>query len=300
MAVSLAGRYPIDVISVDAAQVYRGLNVGTAKPDKHLQARVPHGLIDVCEPSDAFSVADYCAEAKVLIGDAHARGRIPLLVGGSSFYFSMLENGLGALPSADAEFRAQLTHKAKQVGWPALHQELDALDPASSGRIDRHDAQRIQRALEINWLTGEPVPRGAPGNGIGSAMALTKMALAYTDRAVLHGVLAARFKTMLDEGLVAEVEGLRRLPGVKKDSVAMRSVGYRQVWRYLDGEIDRCGMCAEAIAATRQLAKRQLTWLRRSGGVVWFSANEPGVSEVIATYTAAKFSLWLQQLKHRR
>ena len=293
MAVSLAGRYPIDVISVDAAQVYRGLDVGTAKPDKHLQARVPHGLIDVCEPSDAFSVADYCAEAKVLIDDAHARGRIPLLVGGSSFYFSMLENGLGALPSADAEFRAKLTHKAKRVGWPALHQELDALDPASSGRIDRHDAQRIQRALEINWLTGEPVPRGAPGNGIGSAMALTKMALAYTDRAVLHGVLAARFKTMLDEGLVAEVEGLRRLPGVKKDSVAMRSVGYRQVWRYLDGEIDRCGMCAEAIAATRQLAKRQLTWLRGSGGVVWFSANEPGVSEVIATYTAAKFSLWL-------
>ena len=293
MAVSLAGRYPIDVISVDAAQVYRGLNVGTAKPDKHLQARVPHGLIDVCEPSDAFSVADYCAEAKVLIDDAHARGRIPLLVGGSSFYFSMLENGLGALPSADAEFRAKLTHKAKRVGWPALHEELDALDPASSGRIDRHDAQRIQRALEINWLTGEPVPRGAPGNGIGSAMALTKMALAYTDRAVLHGVLAARFKTMLDEGLVAEVEGLRRLPGVKKDSVAMRSVGYRQVWRYLDGEIDRCGMCAEAIAATRQLAKRQLTWLRGSGGVVWFSANEPGVSEVIATYTAAKFSLWL-------
>ena len=293
MAVSLAGRYPIDVISVDAAQVYRGLDVGTAKPDKHLQARVPHGLIDVCEPSDAFSVADYCAEAKVLIDDAHARGRIPLLVGGSSFYFSMLENGLGALPSADAEFRAKLTHKAKRVGWPALHEELDALDPASSGRIDRHDAQRIQRALEINWLTGEPVPRGAPGNGIGSAMALTKMALAYTDRAVLHGVLAARFKTMLDEGLVAEVEGLRRLPGVKKDSVAMRSVGYRQVWRYLDGEIDRCGMCAEAIAATRQLAKRQLTWLRRSGGVVWFSANEPGVSEVIATYTAAKFSLWL-------
>ena len=300
MAVSLAERYPLELISVDAAQVYRGLNVGTAKPDKHLQARVPHGLIDVCEPSDAFSVADYCAEAKVLIDDAHARGRIPLLVGGSSFYFSMLENGLGALPSADAEFRAKLTHKAKRVGWPALHQELDALDPASSGRIDRHDAQRIQRALEINWLTGEPVPRGAPGNGIGSAMALTKMALAYTDRAVLHGVLAARFKTMLDEGLVAEVEGLRRLPGVKKDSVAMRSVGYRQVWRYLDGEIDRCGMCAEAIAVTRQLAKRQLTWLRRSGGVVWFSANEPGVSEVIATYTAAKFSLWLQQLKYRR
>lgn len=293
MAVSLAGRYPIDVISVDAAQVYRGLDVGTAKPDKHLQARVPHGLIDVCEPSDAFSVADYCAEAKVLIDDAHARGRIPLLVGGSSFYFSMLENGLGALPSADAEFRAKLTHKAKRVGWPALHQELDALDPASSGRIDRHDAQRIQRALEINWLTGEPVPRGAPGNGIGSAMALTKMALAYTDRAVLHGVLAARFKTMLDEGLVAEVEGLRRLPGVKKDSVAMRSVGYRQVWRYLDGEIDRCGMCAEAIAATRQLAKRQLTWLRHCGGMVWFSANEPRVSEVVAAYAEVKLSPWL-------
>ena len=131
-------------------------------------------------------------------------------------------------------------------------------------------------------------------------MALTKIALAYTDRSALHRVLAARFKTMLDEGLVAEVEDLRRLPGVKKDSVAMRSVGYRQVWRYLDGEIDCAGMCAEAIAATRQLAKRQLTWLRRSGGVVWFSANEPGVSEVIATYTAAKLSLWLQQLKHRR
>ena len=293
MAVSLAERYPLEVISVDAAQVYRGLNVGTAKPGKDLQARVPHGLIDVCEPSDAFSVADYCAGAKVLIGKAHARGRIPLLVGGSSFYFATLENGLSALPPADAEFRAKLTRKAKVVGWPALHQELDALDPVSSGRIDRHDAQRIQRALEINWLTGEPVPRGSPGGGIGSAMALTKMALAYTDRAALHGVLAARFKTMLDEGLVAEVEGLRRLPGVKKDSVAMRSVGYRQVWRYLDGEIDCSSMCAEAIAATRQLAKRQLTWLRHCGGMVWFSANEPRVSEVVAAYAEVKLSPWL-------
>ena len=293
MAVSLAQRYPVELISVDAAQIYRGLDVGTAKPGKDLQARVPHGLIDVCEPSDTFSVADYCATAEVLIGKAHAKGRIPLLVGGSSFYFSMLENGLGALPPADPAFRAKLTYKAKRVGWPVLHQELDALDPASAARIERHDAQRIQRALEINRLTGEPVPRGSPGGGIGSAMALTKMALAYTDRAALHRILAVRFKTMLDEGLVAEVEGLRRLPGVKKDCVAMRSVGYRQVWRYLDGEIDCAAMCAEAIAATRQLAKRQLTWLRRSGGMVWFSANEPRVSEVIATYTQVKLSPWL-------
>ena len=293
MAVSLAQRYPVELISVDAAQIYRGLDVGTAKPGKDLQARVPHGLIDVCEPSDTFSVADYCATAEVLIGKAHAKGRIPLLVGGSSFYFSMLENGLGALPPADPAFRAKLTYKAKRVGWPVLHQELDALDPASAARIERHDAQRIQRALEINRLTGEPVPRGSPGGGIGSAMALTKMALAYTDRAALHRILAVRFKTMLDEGLVAEVEGLRRLPGVKKDCVAMRSVGYRQVWRYLDGEIDCAAMCAEAIAATRQLAKRQLTWLRRSGGMVWFSANEPRVSEVVATYTQVKLSPWL-------
>jgi len=293
VAVTLAQRYPVELISVDAAQVYRGLDVGTAKPGKDLQARVPHGLIDVCEPSDTFSVADYCAAAEVLIGKAHAKGRIPLLVGGSSFYFSMLENGLGALPPADPAFRAKLTYKAKRVGWPVLHQELDALDPASAARIERHDAQRIQRALEINRLTGEPVPRGSPGGGIGSAMALTKMALAYTDRAALHRILAVRFKTMLDEGLVAEVEGLRRLPGVKKDCVAMRSVGYRQVWRYLDGEIDCAAMCAEAIAATRQLAKRQLTWLRRSGGMVWFSANEPRVSEVIATYTQVKLSPWL-------
>jgi tRNA dimethylallyltransferase len=293
VAVTLAQRYPVELISVDAAQVYRGLDVGTAKPGKDLQARVPHGLIDVCEPSDTFSVADYCATAEVLIGKAHAKGRIPLLVGGSSFYFSMLENGLGALPAADPAFRAKLTYKAKRVGWPVLHQELDALDPASAARIERHDAQRIQRALEINRLTGEPVPRGSPGGGIGSAMALTKMALAYTDRAALHRILAVRFKTMLDEGLVAEVEGLRRLPGVKKDCVAMRSVGYRQVWRYLDGEIDCAAMCAEAIAATRQLAKRQLTWLRRSGGMVWFSANEPRVSEVVATYTQVKLSPWL-------
>ena len=293
MAVSLAERYPLELISVDAAQVYRGLNVGTAKPGKDLQARVPHGLIDVCEPSDVFSVADYCAGAKVLIGKAHARGRIPLLVGGSSFYFAPLENGLSALPPADPEFRAHLTHKAKRVGWPALHQELAALDPFSSGRIERHDAQRIQRALEINWLTGEPVPRGSPGGGIGSAMALTKIALAYTDRAALHRVLSARFKTMLDEGLVAEVEGLRRLPGVKKDSVAMRSVGYRQVWRYLDGEIDCSSMCAEAIAATRQLAKRPLTWLRHCWGMVWFSANEPRVSAVVAAYAEVKLSPWL-------
>ena len=293
MAVSLAARYPLELISVDSAQIYRGLDVGTAKPDKDLQARVPHGLIDVCEPSETFSVADYCAAAKVLIDKAHAEGRIPLLVGGSSFYFATLENGLGALPPADAEFREKLTHKAKAVGWGVLHQELDALDPVSAARIEPHDAQRIQRALEINWLTGEPVPRRVLGGDIGAAMALTKIALAYTDRGALHRVLEARFKIMLDEGLVAEVEGLRGLPGVKKDSVAMRAVGYRQVWRYLDGDIDYSGMCAEAVAATRQLAKRQLTWLRHCGGMVWFSADQPRVSEVVATYAEVKLSPWL-------
>ena len=290
---SLAARYPLELISVDSAQIYRGLDVGTAKPGKDLQARVPHGLIDVCEPSETFSVADYCAAAKVLIAKAHAEGRIPFLVGGSSFYFATLENGLGALPPADAEFRKKLTHKARVVGWGVLHQELDALDPASAARIEPHDAQRIQRALEINWLTGEPVPQRGLGGDIGAAMALTKIALAYTDRGALHRALDARFRIMLDEGLVAEVEGLRGLPGVKKDSVAMRAVGYRQVWRYLDGDIDYSGMCAEAVAATRQLAKRQLTWLRHCGGMVWFSADQPRVSEVVATYAEVKLSPWL-------
>ena len=294
LAIALAQIYPIRLISVDAAQVYRGMDIGTAKPSTAIRAKFPHGLIDICAPSETFTVARFCELAKDLIASAHNEGLIPLLVGGSMFYFGNLEQGLAPLPQADRALRRRIARKAERQGWPALHKELAMIDPMSAYRIEQHDRQRIQRALEINLISGRAVPMRPNKRTHGAEQKFTKIALFYNNRASLHQQLEKRFTKMLDRGLVSEVERLSQEPGGSRESVAMRAVGYRQVWSYLEGESSWQEMCEATLAATRQLAKRQLTWLRNGAGFVWMDAGHAGLSTSACTFVENKFAYWLR------
>jgi len=263
IAMRLAREFDVEIVSVDSAQVYRGMDVGTAKPSAAERAQVPHHLIDVIDPEDAYSAARFAQDARRIVGEIRARGRLPLLVGGTMLYAKALAEGLHALPPADPALRARLEDEAAREGWPALHRRLAGLDPETAARLEPNDAQRIQRALEIHALTGERMstllaraPREAAGGH------WLRIALEPSDRAELHRRIAARLARMIDEGLVAEVERLRERPGLHAGLPSMRCVGYRQVWEWLDGRYDRPTMIDRAVAATRQLAKRQLTWLR--------------------------------------
>ncbi len=286
LAAELCARFPFDVISVDASQVYRGLNIGTAKPDQALLAAVPHRLIDIREPQETYSAAEFRCDAFAAMADIVQRGRIPLLVGGSMFYFHTLESDLSELPGADRALRAMLVQQARRVGWPALHRELAAVDPANAARIDPHDAQRIQRALEIVRLTGRPLQE-APRPGSELPYRVIKLAMAPSDRRFLHARISERFTGMLEKGFVDEVRRLLAMPGVSAQIPAMRIVGYRQVSAFLAGEISYNDMINKGIAATRQLAKRQLTWLRNQGGVTWLDAVSTGREN-----EGTKDSLW--------
>ncbi|MFO1198848.1 MAG: tRNA (adenosine(37)-N6)-dimethylallyltransferase MiaA [Burkholderiaceae bacterium] len=263
IALRLAREFDLEIVSVDSAQVYRGMDVGTAKPSPEERAAVPHHLIDVVDPEDAYSAARFAIDARRLVGEIRARARLPLLAGGTMLYAKALAEGLHALPPADPALRARLELEAVRDGWPALHRRLAQLDPDTAARLEPNDAQRIQRALEIHALTGVPMsallaraPRADPGGR------WLRIALEPSDRGVLHQRIATRLARMLDDGLVDEVERLRSRPGVHAGLPSMRCVGYRQVWEWLDGRYDRATMIERAVAATRQLAKRQLTWLR--------------------------------------
>jgi tRNA dimethylallyltransferase len=262
LAVSLVERFPLEIISVDSALVYRDMNIGTAKPDAVTLARAPHQLLDIRDPTEAYSAAAFCDDARRLMADIVARGRVPLLVGGTMLYFRALLKGLDDLPRADAALRQQLAAEAAARGWPALHADLAAVDPATAARLAPNDSQRIGRALEVFRLTGKPM--SALFDKVQSELPyrVLQLALIPSDRAVLHQRIAARFDAMLAEGLIDEVESLRRSYVLKPDLPAMRAVGYRQAWAYLDGDIDMKALREQGIAATRQLAKRQLTWLR--------------------------------------
>ena len=262
LAVSLVERFPLEIISVDSALVYRGMDIGTAKPDAATLARAPHHLLDIRDPTEAYSAAAFCDDARRLMADIVARGSVPLLVGGTMLYFRALLQGLDDLPRADARLRKELEAEAAARGWPALHAELAQVDPATAARLAPNDSQRIGRALEIFRLTGTPM--SALLDRVQSVLPyrVLQLALIPSDRAVLHQRIAARFDTMLAEGLIGEVETLRRTYALTPDLPAMRAVGYRQAWAYLDGEIDLRELREQGIAATRQLAKRQLTWLR--------------------------------------
>ncbi|KZE29789.1 tRNA (adenosine(37)-N6)-dimethylallyltransferase MiaA [Crenobacter luteus] len=264
LAVALAQALDGEVISVDSALVYRGMDIGTAKPTRAEMAGVPHHLIDVIDPTDAYSAAQFHADAMAAIADIASRGRLPILAGGTMLYFKALEEGLSDLPQADPALRARLDAEAAERGWPALHQRLAEVDPVTAARLAPADSQRIQRALEIWELSGQPmselIARGREG---APTLNLLKLALQPAERAWLHARIALRFEKMLDAGLLDELVALRqRWPSLSLDLPSMRCVGYRQAWEYLDGRIDRQTLIDTGVAATRQLAKRQLTWLR--------------------------------------
>ena len=262
LAVSLVERFPLEIISVDSALVYRGMDIGTAKPDAATLARAPHHLLDIRDPADAYSAAAFRDDALKLMADITARGRVPFLVGGTMLYFRALLQGLDDLPRADAAVRKALEAEAAARGWPALHAELAQSDPQTAARLAPNDSQRIGRALEIFRLTGTPMSALLDRVQTPLPYRVLQLALIPSDRAVLHQRIAARFDAMLAEGLLDEVETLRRNPALTPDLPAMRAVGYRQAWAYLDGDIDLKTLREQGIAATRQLAKRQLTWLR--------------------------------------
>ncbi len=262
LAVALAERFPLEIISVDSALVYRGLDIGSAKPDAATLACAPHHLIDIRDPADAYSAAAFRDDALRLMADITARDRVPFLVGGTMLYFRALLKGLDDLPRADAAVRRQIEADAAARGWPALHAELAQVDAATAARLAPNDAQRIGRALEIFRLTGTPMSAQLARAEAGLPYRVLQLALIPSDRAVLHQRIATRFDAMLAEGLLDEVRRLRADGRLTADLPSMRAVGYRQAWAYLDGAITLEALREQGIAATRQLAKRQLTWLR--------------------------------------
>ena len=262
LAVSLFERFPLEIVSVDSALVYRGMDIGTAKPDAATLARAPHHLLDIRDPAEAYSAAAFCADARRLMADIAARGKVPLLVGGTMLYFRALLQGLDDLPRADPALRQQLEAAAAARGWPELHAELAKVDPLTAARLAPNDSQRIGRALEVFRLSGAPMSALLDKPRTALPYRVLQLALIPSDRAALHRRIAARFDAMLAAGLLDEVETLRRSDALSADLPAMRAVGYRQAWAYLDGAIDLAALREQGIAATRQLAKRQLTWLR--------------------------------------
>jgi tRNA dimethylallyltransferase len=288
LAVRLSQVLPCDIISVDSAMVYRGMDIGTAKPDAATLAVAPHRLIDICDPSEAFSASRFRQRALAEMREIVGRGRIPLLVGGTMLYFRVLEEGLSPLPAADPALRARLEAEAAARGWPALHARLAEVDPAAARRIEPTDPQRIQRALEIYELTGEPQSawfQRPTDNAL--PYRPVKIVLSLADRAVLHGRIEARLRAMLAAGFVEEVERLYRRGDLHPDLPAMRAVGYRQVWEYLAGVVDYDTMAQKAIFATRQFAKRQLTWLRNADPASRFAADEAEIDSKVLKYLTA-------------
>ena len=264
-ALALAARRPIEIVSIDSALVYRDMDIGTAKPTRDERASVPHHLIDIIDPADAYSAAEFRADALRLIGEIAARGRTPLLAGGTMLYYKALTQGLNDLPTADADVRATLDADAARDGWPALHARLATVDPQTAARLAPNDSQRIQRALEIFMLTGQPMSTllAAPRTQhVDAPYRFVPIALEPSDRAVLHARIAARFDAMLARGFIDEVRRLRSRGDLDLSMPSMRCVGYRQAWEYLDGATRYDEMRDKGIFATRQLCKRQLTWLR--------------------------------------
>jgi tRNA dimethylallyltransferase len=262
IALELAQLLPVEIVSVDSAQVYRGMDIGTAKPDAATRARVAHHLLDLIDPDQSYSAARFRADALAAIAGIRSRGRIPLLVGGTMLYFKALREGLSRLPQADARLRKELDDRAAAAGWPALHAELARVDPATAARLATTDSQRIQRALEVFRLSGTPLSVLQDTRQSDDAPDLVAIALVASDRAALHRRIADRFDAMLAVGLIEEVRMLRRRFSLTGSMPSMRCVGYRQVWDVLEGARTLGDLRERGIAATRQLAKRQLTWLR--------------------------------------
>ncbi len=271
LAMQIAARFSnatrIEIVSIDSAQVYRGMDIGTAKPSSAERRAVPHHLIDLLDPTERYSAGRFREDAMRAVAQIHGRGGIPLLVGGTMLYYRALSEGLDELPAADPEIRALIDHEASRRGWPALHAELAAVDSATAARLDPGDAQRIQRALEVYRLTGKPISELQRKSRTELPFELKAFSLAPDDRAELHRRIAERFDAMLRAGLVEELAALRKRFELNAGLPSMRCVGYRQAWRFLEGEIGARELRETGVAATRQLAKRQLTWLRSLAGI---------------------------------
>jgi tRNA dimethylallyltransferase len=284
VAMALAERIPVEIVSVDSAQVYRGMDVGTAKPTHAERARVPHHLIDIVEPTTAFSAGRFRAAALRLAGEIDARGRVPLFAGGTMLYFRALTRGLADLPVAQPALRAEIEESARRVGWPALHAELARVDPVTAARLEPTDAQRIQRALEVYRVAGRPLSElHASAAAQPLPFETLRIALEPGVRQVLHQRIVERFRAMLAAGLVEELESLRRRYPLTRTLPAMRSVGYRQAWDVLEGEAPLASLEARGAAATRQLAKRQLTWLRGMEDLERYDCLRADLAQAVAT-----------------
>jgi len=289
LAMQLASQTPCEIISVDSALVYKGLDIGSAKPSTEELERVPHKLVDIREPDEPYSAADFRADAMKAIESAIAQGRLPVLVGGTMLYFKALAEGLAELPPADDRVRAGLAKEIKENGLLSLHDRLKNVDAKAAERIHENDSQRIQRALEVYEITGRNLSElqeegrklGEKGKCFEDLYEFKAIALAPKDRSVLHQRIRQRFSKMLDNGLLEEVRALHEEYGYNADLPAMRAVGYRQVWSFLSGELCYEEMVEKGIIATRQLAKRQLTWLRAWEGLYWFEGNEENLLEKV-------------------
>ena len=282
VAIELCRRFPLDVISVDSALVYRGMDIGTAKPDAETLRATPHRLVDVRDPEDSYSAGDFVRDAREAMQAIFASGRTPLLVGGTMMYFRALTAGMAELPPADAGVRAAIDAEAAQRGWPALHEALRRVDSAAAERINPNDSQRIQRALEVYRLSGRPLSAWQESTSASGDTRYQKLALQVEPRSLLHRRIAMRLDRMLDAGFTDELRRLMQRPGLRRDSPAMRAVGYRQFWSHLAGECTFEDARSRALAATRQLAKRQITWLRSESGVRTFDALDSRVADAIS------------------
>ncbi len=280
LAMQLAEKIPLEIVSVDSAQVYRGMDIGTAKPSAADRAAVAHHLIDIRDPADPYSAAAFVRDATVAISEIRARGKLPLLVGGTMLYAKALREGLSNLPSADPEVRAQIESEAREIGWPALHARLAKVDPSTAARLKPNDSQRIQRALEIFEAAGAPMSE-LLGTDAASVLKFSAVALLPADRALLHERIANRFDAMLQAGLMDEVRALHERGDLHPDLPSMRSVGYRQAWRFFDGQCAFDEFRAAGIAATRQLAKRQMTWLRSMPAVTVIEPTSSGAMSAV-------------------
>lgn len=284
-AISLCKRFPCDIISVDSALVYRGMNIGTAKPDSETLKRTPHRLIDIRDPEESYSAGDFVRDARVEMESIFARGRIPLLAGGTMMYFRALTEGIAELPMANEAIRGEIDAMAEESGWPAVHAELKAIDAISAERINPNDSQRIQRALEVYKASGKSLTDWQRASDtLADDVAYLKIALQIEPRKLLHERIALRLDQMVDNGFVDELRRLRERPGVTRDSPAMRAVGYRQFWNYLENECSQEEAKERALFATRQLAKRQLTWLRSEQAVFTINPLEVAAIDTISKH----------------
>ena len=291
LALEIAKRFPVEIVSVDSAQVYRGMDVGTAKPSPSEREAVPHHLIDVIDPTEAYSAARFRADALRLMGEITARGRVPLLAGGTMLYFKALREGLSDLPGSDTTIRSQIDAEAAARGWPAMHARLASVDPQTAARLKPTDAQRIQRALEVYRVSGKPMS-GLIGRKRPDLLPfrIIELALVPSDRVALHQRIEERFEAMIERGLLEELRALRSAHALRPNLPSMRCVGYRQAWQYLEGEIGANELRDRGIFATRQLAKRQLTWLRRIEFARAFDCLSQDLDIQVLAYLADKIA----------